>query len=174
MQAFRYKIYMEKDSQKNKHGGGREKTRDNDQRGAKKGRFGNAPFKATDQQRKEVEDLAKVLTAAQIGSKLGVSESTINRHFPDELMRGITTPTAIIGSKLMKQAMEGCKTSQIFYLKTRGGWNQRHEVSGPGGGPIETKNFDFSNLSMEEKKLLRKSLGHILSESEDSENNSEK
>lgn len=154
---------MPEDSQ-NKHGGARPKTRKDDARGASKGQKGQQAFVATDEQRADVEELGKVLTVPMIAAKLGINESTLRRHFKEELLRGITTPTAIIGSKVMKQAMDGCKTSQIFFLKTRGGWTQRHEVTGADGKPVVERKFDFSGMTLDEKKLLLKSLDGLLAQ----------
>jgi hypothetical protein len=154
-------------TQESNHGGARPKTSAADKRGGgAKGHMGQPPFVPTDQQRQDVRELASILTAEQIGVKLGISRTTVMRHFAAELQQGVTNAVAIVGSKVLKQALDGDKASQFFFLKTRGGWTQRHEVTGKDGGPVRVQEFDFSGLSLVEKKLLAGTLGTLLQQAE--------
>lgn len=151
-------------TQDSAHGGARPKERDDDRRGGgAKGHMGNPPFVPTEQQRQEVRELATILNAEQIGIKLGgISKATITRHFRKELEEGVTNAVALVGAKLLKQALEGDKTSQIFFLRTKGGWVQRTELTGKDGGPVEVRDFDFRGMPLEKKKLLAEAIGDLL------------
>jgi len=59
--------------------------------------------------------------------------------------RELTKDTAEL--KLLQRINEGSDTAIIFYLKTQAkdrGYIERHEHSGPGGGPIPIKSVDTS------------------------------
>ncbi len=145
---------------KGQHGGPRLKVRHDDLRGSRPGEttmlaaplgggggsIGQKPFVPTDEHRRLIMALTKVLNHDMIAAQLGISKITLYRHFEHELQAGKAEAIKVIGGKILAQAMEGCRTSQIFYLKTVGGWtqNHRHEHTGPGGGPIQT--FDFSSF----------------------------
>jgi hypothetical protein len=43
-----------------------------------------------------------------------------------------------VGAKLLAKALAGNLTAMIFYLRTQGGWAAKHELTGPGGGPLQT------------------------------------
>lgn len=146
------------------NGGPRPKVRDDDRRGSKPGEFSIPPFVATDEQRERVKDLARVVNDDQIAFLMGISRDTLHRHFRKEIDIARAGTTAAIGGKLIAAALAGDKASQIFYMKTRGGWSQKHEVSGPGGGPIETRTFDFSRYTAEELNILIPLLDQMITE----------
>ena len=68
----------------------------------------------------------------------GIGRKTLERYFPDELAIGKADTVHKIARSLIKDAIDGDKASQIFFLKTQAGWRERgtFEVSGPNGGPI--------------------------------------
>lgn len=124
------------------------------------GRIGNPPFEPTAEQAKIVETHAAVGTPQWlVAEELGVSEDTLQRHFRKELDRGLLRINARIGAQIAKQALAGCRTSQIFWMKTRGGYKSAAtlELGGIGGAPIQhavSADVDFSRLSREEKRAL--------------------
>lgn len=121
------------------------KKRATDRRGAPKGKRGNPPFAATQEQRLTVAAMtAAGGTHAIIARHLAISEDTLERHFPDELKLGTEIMLAEIGGLVFKDAMAGCKASRFFILKCRGGWREtsRVEHSGPDGGPIANLTVD--------------------------------
>lgn len=86
-------------------------------------------------------DLAKVeslaaqgLTEEQIADALGISPRTLTNRkrdsadFADSIKRGKAKGIAIVTSKLMEQVKGGNVTAMIFFLKTRGGWSERHDA----------------------------------------------
>jgi hypothetical protein len=67
-----------------------------------------------------------------------------------------------VESQLLKNIKKGDTTAAIFFLKTQGrgrGYVERQEISGPNGGPIETKTkHDLSKLNVDELLQLRSML----------------
>jgi hypothetical protein len=60
---------------------------------------------------------------------------------------------------LLKQIQNSNMTAIIFYLKCHGkdrGYVERHEITGPGGGPIHT--LDLSRLDLDELRALEAAL----------------
>ena len=80
---------------------------------------------------------------------IGCHQETLRAHFRNELDIGIVkTNTKVVGS-LYKLAIEGNVAAAIYWTKARMGWSepQRHEMSGPGGGPIETADVNTIDLA---------------------------
>lgn len=129
-----------------------------------RGRIGNPPHEPTRENRRIVETHAAVGTPHWlIAEELNLSEDTLERHYRSELDRGLLKINARIGGRLAKAALDGCKTRQIFWMKTRAGWKDtsRLEHSGPNGAPIPHSapiEADFSKLSREEKRTLEQLL----------------
>lgn len=130
------------------------------------GRIGNPPFEPSEEQRQTVKTYAVVLTQAQLAAHMGISEDTLQRHFRKEIDQATAMAVASIGSKLFKKASDGNLAAMIFFLKTRGKWNSRIEVTGAGGGPIKT--FDLSRYSEEELRLLLPLIDQLLIEAGES------
>jgi hypothetical protein len=139
-------------------GGARPKVRDDDERGAPPGRFGNQPFVPSDEQRAKVRTLAKTMKAEQpaakewIAAQMGFSVSTLDRHFAEDLIAGRAEVVASLGATLIGVAMGTIteisreRLDAIKYALARiGGWSSKLEMSGPNGRPIET--VDLSRLS---------------------------
>ena len=126
---------------------------------------GRPAFKPSAVQKDQVELLAAVGTPYPIiAEELGISEDTLTRHFRVELDRGLARINARIGGGIASQALRGDGPSQRFWMKTRGGWKEglQLEHSGPDGAPIQTSESfrpeDFSHLSIEKRKQLRRLL----------------
>jgi len=131
------------------------------------GKIGNPPFEATDEQRKIVESHAAVGTPHEIiaefiinpATKEPISDDTLKRHFKKQLDQGLARINARIGGLVAKAALGGCKTRQIFWMRTRAGWAARTEISGPGGGPIPTSQhpaIDPSKLTKDELRQMER------------------
>lgn len=142
------------------NGGPRPKVREDDRRGgtpaAGTGFLVNDTHLPTEESREQVRTLIKVLTQPMIAQKLGISVQTLQRKYRAELDEGISEVVASIGSKLIQQAMAGDRTSQIFFLRTRGGWAVRYEHSGPNGQPIPLAQhpLDLSQFTEAQLELL--------------------
>lgn len=101
--------------------------------------------KPTDELRKRVKTLAGFgLNIEQIGHVIGLDRHTVSKHYREELRSGKSEALAICVNSLFANIKKGNVAAQIFYLKTQARWTEteRHEVSGPEGGPIETKFVD--------------------------------
>lgn len=143
---------------------GARKKRDDDRRGAPKGTFGNPPFQPTDEQRARVRQLAKAFphhAQAHIAALLGISEDTLQRHFPTELELGRAEMLANVGAQMISRAIDadavgqdgkpiakGDIDAQKYVLARLGGWTTKVEIGGRDGRPIEY--VDLSRLSAEE------------------------
>lgn len=144
------------------NGGPRPKVREDDRRGHRgsgRSEFEAPQHIATDENRELVKTWIKVLTIDQVATKLGIGRDTLMRHYRPELDAGITDAVAAIGSKVLKQAMDGDKASQFFFLRTRGKWSVRNEITGPGGGPVQTARVDpaaLESLTDEEFELYER------------------
>lgn len=135
------------------------------------GRF--VPFEMREGERERVLSMAKVLTPRQIGLLLRdgqpVSESTIKRHFPEELALGRAQAVSGLAESLYTSCFDAdgnlTDKKQASWLLERLGdpgqfAPQRLELTGPGGGPIQT--VDVAALAgLDDDKLSK--LGELAS-----------
>jgi hypothetical protein len=107
---------------------------------------GGRPRKVlTDEQKKQVEGLASVLTQEQLADYFGMCRTAFNelmKREPDVYAlyaRGRSKAVAMVGKSLLQQALDGDASQQRFYLVTQGGWRESKavEVTGKEGGAIE-------------------------------------
>ncbi|MEJ7831318.1 MAG: hypothetical protein WKF79_00245 [Nocardioides sp.] len=129
--------------------------RPDDARGAPPGRFGNVPFVPTEEQRREVRTYAKTFPVHgehHIATLIGVSRDTLRRHFKDDLDLGRAQMLAGIGAQVITRAMDagaatakGDLDAQKFILARLGGWSTKVEMTGKGGGALET--VDLSGMT---------------------------
>jgi hypothetical protein len=81
------------------------------------------------------------VTLENIGLAMGVHKVTIARHYKQELDRGLLEANNRVAASLFKLATTpgpSQAVSCMFWLKTRGKWQEIHktEVSGAGGGQL--------------------------------------
>lgn len=159
------------------------KAREDDARGAPKGagtvqpehggRIGNPPHVPTQENRDKVRTLAKTFPAHArhyIARLIGVSVSTLDKHYGDDMELGRAEMLAAVGAQVVNRAMDASKVdsakgdldAQKFILARLGGWSTKLEVTGKDGGPIQHKDFDLSNLSEDEKRLLLGTVDRLL------------
>lgn len=129
-------------------GGPNPKVREDDRRGAPAGREGGGQpaFEVREGEREKVAEYARCLTSRQIalvlrGPTEPLSKDTICRHFEDELAWGRAHFIAEAGGKLYDAVLAGRESSIHFALRTLGDPGQfveRRELTGKGGGPIQT------------------------------------
>ena len=102
----------------------------------------------TPEQVTQVEKMAgHGLTLDQIADCLGIGERTLRQRFTDSeevsaaYKRGRSVAINEVAQTVYQKAKAGEGAFPFFYLKTQAGWRevQRTEVSGPDGGPIETR-----------------------------------
>ena len=124
-----------------------------------KRKVGRPKFEITDDIMKKAEDYAaKGLTIDQIAAVLGISDATIYERqqeypdFYDALKRGRATGIANVTNALYEKAtVDKDLGAQVFYLKNRAGWRDRHEVE----TTVETKHvIDLTGIDNESLKQL--------------------
>ena len=85
---------------------------------------------------KRVEALAsRGLSLEQIAVSLGFNVRTLLRHKKQEselseaIKRGREKGIATVANKLFESAMAGNTAAMIFFLKARGGWSEKIDIS---------------------------------------------
>lgn len=148
------------------------KTRPDDRRGTPRGRgtvealgglIGNPPFIPTDEQRREVRALGQIFPPNSehlIAAKMGFSMSTLRRHFGEDMMMARADMLSRIGASLIRRALGIARPEdnydrdqtdlQKFIMTRLGGWSTRVELSGPGGGPVQVEEVDFSKFTRDQ------------------------
>lgn len=103
-----------------------------------------APHVPTDKDRNFVMlGRACGLTDKQTAELVGISESTLRRHYSEELENGATRINMMVATNIFRTAtqradLKAANTAGFFWLKTRGGWNDRAatEVGIESLGPV--------------------------------------
>ena len=103
-----------------------------------KNKGGRPKITFNEEQKKEVETLAAVLSTEQIADYFGISR----RVFYDILERdeevsalykkGKARAVGFVAQNLIQKARGGDLGAQIFYLKTQAGWKETQRVEGAG------------------------------------------
>lgn len=88
----------------------------------------------TDEQRREIETLAALLTREQIADYFGIGRTTFGQILKrDEeaavrYKRGKAKAIAHVANGLLQKARGGDTTSSIFFLKTQAGWRETSRI----------------------------------------------
>jgi hypothetical protein len=105
--------------------------------------LGGRPLKVlTEDQIREVETLAAVLSADQIADYFGIGRTTFYRIMQDEpdvserYARGRARSIGAVAKSLITQALAGNVNAATFYLKTQAGW--REPIEGEAEAETET------------------------------------
>ena len=103
-----------------------------------KNKGGRPMIEFNEEQKKEVETLAAVLSTEQIADYFGISR----RVFFDILDRdeevsalykkGKARAVGFVAQNLIQKARSGDLGAQIFYLKTQAGWKETQRIEGSG------------------------------------------
>jgi len=64
----------------------------------------------------------------EIAKLLGISPTTLRKHYEDQLQRGEAEAHAAVVGKLFETAMSGNVTALIFWCKTRLGWREAKDA----------------------------------------------
>jgi transposase len=67
----------------------------------------------------------------RIAGHLGISKSTLRKHYEKELKDGKELLNGEVVGHLISRIREGDVTSTIFWLKTRAGWREAHRADPP-------------------------------------------
>ena len=109
-------------------------------------RRGPPPFQPTDDHRRTVERAAGLgFTQEKIAALLGITKPTLEKHFREELDRGMALIDYQVGSSLVDQALKGNVNAQTFYLSRRVGWKETTVV----------ENKDSRLESMSDDEIIR-------------------
>lgn len=115
---------VEKTPKIERRGGPRPKVREDDQRGAKPGQKGQEGHEPTEETRAYVREHAVTFTHPFLARMLGISVNTLLRHYRPEIDQRLSEEVHKIGSAIVRQANEGDRGSQYYFMRTRGMWGR--------------------------------------------------
>jgi|SRR3981081_3289118 hypothetical protein len=127
-------------------------------------------FEPTDDQRRTVEKLSGLgLPQGDIAQVVGVDEKTLRKHLRAELDSGTAKANSQVAEFLFDAATgkrgEGSAaiTAAIFWAKTRMRWKEVSvtEVTGAGGGPIETRHLSPEERAAQALALIDATFGLV-------------
>lgn len=140
-----------------------QKVRDDDARGAPKGKFGNPAFVPTDAQRTQARTLAQTFPMHGehfIAAKMGISRDTLRRHFADDMTIGRADMLASVGAQMINRALDAEKVdtngkpiakgdieAQKFVLARLGGWTTKVQLGDKAAAPFSAPQVDLTRLS---------------------------
>ena len=76
-------------------------------------------------------------TQAIIANILGIDVKTLTKYYRTELDQAVAQANASVGGALFNKAKGGDTTAMIFWMKTRAGWREKHDVDlTSNGGPL--------------------------------------
>lgn len=68
-------------------------------------------------------------TQAVIADILGIDDKTLRLYYREELDHASAQANATIGGALFNKAKSGDTTAMIFWMKTRAGWREKHDIN---------------------------------------------
>ena len=90
---------------------------------------GRPPFEPTPEQRKMVMRAAGLgFNQDKIAAIIGISKPTLERHFREELDRGMAVTHHEVGNSLVENALSGNVAAQIWYTKSQMGWRETRVI----------------------------------------------
>ena len=91
---------------------------------------GRKPHEPTRESRQLVQLHASIgTTQDQIAKIMRMDNKTLRKHYRDELDLAAAQANATIGGALFNAAKSGNVTAQIFWMKTRARWTEKHDVN---------------------------------------------
>jgi hypothetical protein len=109
------------------------------------------------------------LPQKMIAAQIGISPSTLTRHYPDELERGSADGIEKVAGALQQLALGDPANgvpphpaSCMFIMKCRAGWREtnRTEITGPDGNPlitagaVESEGPSYEDYSVEDLLMI--------------------
>lgn len=103
-----------------------------------KNKGGRPPHEPSNATRELVQLHSSIGTRQEvIASILEISVPTLEKHYRKEIDEALARANAAVGGALFNKAVRDQDTSaMIFWMKTRGRWSEKVELSGPDGGSI--------------------------------------
>ena len=78
-----------------------------------------------------------VTTQVIIADIIGIDVKTLTKYYRTELDQAVAQANASVGGALFNKAKGGDTTAMIFWMKTRAGWREKHDVDlTSNGGPL--------------------------------------
>ena len=107
---------------------------------------GRPPFEPTADQRQMVERAVGLgIAQDRIAALVGISKPVLEKHFREELDRGMVSVEYQVGSSLVEQALKGNVNAQSLYLSRRAGWKETQVI----------ENRDSRLDSMSEDEIIK-------------------
>ena len=104
---------------------------------------GRPNFEPTPEQRNLVERAAGLgFTQEKIAALIGITKPTLEKHFREELDRGMAVTQFKVGNSLVENALNGNVAAQIWYTKSQMGWREMQV--------IETRETGYESMSAED------------------------
>lgn len=99
-----------------------------------------------------------------IADILGIDDKTLRLYYREELDQALARANASVGGALFNKATKGDTAAMIFWMKTRAGWREKHDVDvTSNGATIALTSVDLKNLTDVElenmNRLLAKAQG---------------
>lgn len=106
----------------------------------KKPGYRQPPHVPTQENREKVGLLSAFgVTEVGIAAELGISHVTLRKYYMDEIATGTDRAVARVGAKLYNTAIgnsPGSITAAIFFLKVKGGWQEKIALTNSDGTDI--------------------------------------
>lgn len=88
------------------------------------------PHEPTKESRQLVQLHATIGTPQKvIADILGIDDKTLAKYYRDELDQAMARANASVGGALFNKATKGDTAAMIFWMKTRAGWRERHDIN---------------------------------------------
>lgn len=95
------------------------------------------PHEPTEKSREFVFNMSRAgITQVQIADIIGITDKTLRKHYRSELDNATALTVTQVAGCLLEKALGGDTPSQIFYLKTKGGWSEKIKLGGDDSDPI--------------------------------------
>jgi hypothetical protein len=92
-------------------------------------KMGRPPHEPSKESRQLVQLHATIGTPqAVIADILGIDGKTLTKYYREELDQALARANASVGGALFNKATKGDTAAMIFWMKTRAGWREKHEV----------------------------------------------
>ena len=85
-----------------------------------------------------------------IAGVLGIDKKTLIKYYREELDYAMARANATVGGALFNKATKGDTAAMIFWMKTRAGWREKHEIDHTSSdGSMTPQPLDLTKLSSE-------------------------